>query len=88
MAIKANLKKYLKCGSRWQFVPVHAVKGLPKPAQVVIHGEAVKETARRVLPGVAQRRKAKTGSRRIGSGKLEIARDDSHTSTATTTTGI
>lgn len=43
MAIKVSLKKYLKCGSRWQFVPVLKVKGLPKPAYVVIHGEAVKE---------------------------------------------
>ncbi|MGC8550801.1 MAG: tyrosine-type recombinase/integrase [Acidobacteriaceae bacterium] len=43
MAIKVNLKKYLKCGSRWQFVPVLKVKGLPKPAYVVINGEAVKE---------------------------------------------
>ena len=43
MAIKVNLKKYLKCGSRWQFVLVLKVKGLPKPVYVVIHGEAVKE---------------------------------------------
>src|ERR1700735_4077856 len=43
MAIKVNLKKYLKFGGRWQFVPVLRVDDVPKPAYVVINGEAVKE---------------------------------------------
>jgi hypothetical protein len=43
MAIKVNLKKYLKFGGRWQFVPVLRVDDVPKPAYVVIDGEAVKE---------------------------------------------
>lgn len=37
MAIKVNLKKYLKLGERWQFVPVLRVNGIPKPAYVVIN---------------------------------------------------
>jgi integrase/recombinase XerD len=45
MAIKVNLKKYLKLGERWQFVPVLRVNGIPKPAYVVINKEAVKEAA-------------------------------------------
>lgn len=43
MAIKVNLKKYLKLGDRWQFIPVLKVNDVPKPAYVVINGEAVKE---------------------------------------------
>ncbi len=43
MAIKVNMKKYLKLGGRWQFVPVLKVNEVPKPAYVVINNEAVKE---------------------------------------------
>jgi integrase/recombinase XerD len=45
MALKVNLKKYLKIEGRWQFVAVLRVNGLPKPAYVVLNGEPVKETA-------------------------------------------
>ncbi len=34
MAIKVNMKKYLKLGGRWQFVPVLKVNEVPKPAYV------------------------------------------------------
>ncbi len=43
MAIRVNLKKYLKCRGRWQFVPVLKVKGLSKSAYIVIHRESAKE---------------------------------------------
>jgi hypothetical protein len=45
MALKVNLKKYLKIEGCWQFVAVLRVNGLPRPAYVVLNGEPVKETA-------------------------------------------
>jgi len=38
MAVKVNLKKYLKIEARWQFVPVLRVNGLPKPFYVALSG--------------------------------------------------
>jgi integrase len=44
MVSKANLKKYLAVGGRWQFVPVLKINGKPRPEAVNIGGKTVKGT--------------------------------------------
>lgn len=44
MASKVNLKKYVLLNGKWQFVSVLKIKGKPRPAAVLISGEAVTNT--------------------------------------------
>jgi integrase len=40
--LKANLKKYIKLGGRWRFVPVLKRNGVPVPGTIVIGGQQVR----------------------------------------------
>jgi len=42
---RANLKKYIKIGRKWRFVPVHKQNGLPYPGTVIIDGKPVRSNA-------------------------------------------